>query len=338
MSKRVLIFRQGSLGDTVVALPCFYLIKKAFPDAERKMLTNLPINQKACASEMVLAGTDLVEGYLTYPPDVSLMKKFFIFRRLLKEWTPDVFIYLIESPSYIHAWRDFLFLKLCGIRKIIGLSLWKDLKNPVFLNEKKQYQYEGERLLDRLAMLGKIDIADACNRDMQLTQEEQASVEPYVASWMREKPFFVCSVGTKVLVKDWGQENWLRLMEKMHEAFPDWGMVFIGVMSESDRSCEALAKWQGPAINLCGKLSVRQSAVLLQKAALFIGHDSGPMHLAAAQNVPCVALFGLHNKPGVWFAYGENHEIIYAGQKGVLSIKVEDVMSAINRALAKKRK
>ena len=46
-AKRVLIYRLGSLGDTLVALPALHLVARAFPDAERRMLTNFPVKVKA---------------------------------------------------------------------------------------------------------------------------------------------------------------------------------------------------------------------------------------------------------------------------------------------------
>ena len=45
--RKVLIYRLGSLGDTVVALPCFHLIERTFPGAERVLLTNFPVHAKA---------------------------------------------------------------------------------------------------------------------------------------------------------------------------------------------------------------------------------------------------------------------------------------------------
>jgi UDP-sulfoquinovose synthase len=43
-------------------------------------------------------------------------------------------------------------------------------------------------------------------------------------------------------------------------------------------------------------------------AAVFTGHDTGPMHLAAAMGVPCAALFSAHNLPGIWFPWGAGRE------------------------------
>ena len=46
------------------------------------------------------------------------------------------------------------------------------------------------------------------------------------------------------------------------------------------------------ALDLVGALSLPQVAALLQRSALFIGNDSGLMHLAAAANTPTIGLFG----------------------------------------------
>ena len=59
-AKRVLIYRLGSLGDTLVALPALHLVARAFPDAVRRMLTNFPVNVKAPAAAAILGDSRLV--------------------------------------------------------------------------------------------------------------------------------------------------------------------------------------------------------------------------------------------------------------------------------------
>src|SRR2546422_11247102 len=66
--RRILIYRLGSLGDTVVALPALRLVARAFEDAERWVLTNFNVSHKAAPMASVLEGTGLVHGYLEYPP------------------------------------------------------------------------------------------------------------------------------------------------------------------------------------------------------------------------------------------------------------------------------
>jgi hypothetical protein len=65
-ARRVLIYRLGSLGDTLVALPALHLVARKFPKAERRMLTNLPVNAKATPVTAVLEHTGLVDGYFSY--------------------------------------------------------------------------------------------------------------------------------------------------------------------------------------------------------------------------------------------------------------------------------
>jgi len=63
-ARRVLIYRLGSLGDTIVALPALRLVERSFPDAERWVLTNFNVGNRAAAMAAGLDGTGLVHGYL----------------------------------------------------------------------------------------------------------------------------------------------------------------------------------------------------------------------------------------------------------------------------------
>ena len=58
-TKRVLIYRLGSLGDTLIALPAFHLIARAFPGAERRLLTNFPVNVKAPPAAAILESFEI---------------------------------------------------------------------------------------------------------------------------------------------------------------------------------------------------------------------------------------------------------------------------------------
>lgn len=60
---RVLIFRPGSVGDTMVCLPCFHLIARRFPNAERRVLTNSPVSKVSVSVKSILDGTGLVDDY-----------------------------------------------------------------------------------------------------------------------------------------------------------------------------------------------------------------------------------------------------------------------------------
>ena len=61
-TKRVLIYRLGSLGDTLIALPALKLVAEAFPEAERRLLTSFPPNSKAPPSSAIVENTGLSTG------------------------------------------------------------------------------------------------------------------------------------------------------------------------------------------------------------------------------------------------------------------------------------
>ena len=64
----ILIFSIGSLGDTLVALPAYHLIRERYPDSRIVLLTNSPVDGgvKAAPSHQILLGSGLVDDYLEY--------------------------------------------------------------------------------------------------------------------------------------------------------------------------------------------------------------------------------------------------------------------------------
>lgn len=114
--------------------------------------------------------------------------------------------------------------------------------------------------------------------------------------------FIVVALGGRVPVKDWGTDNWVNVLASVSAAHPGLGAVFIGSGDERERNEFLSAAWAGPTINSCGQLTPRETAALMQGASLFLGHDSGPLHLAAALGIRIVALFCARDVPGKWFS------------------------------------
>lgn len=330
--KSLLIFRLGSVGDTVVALPSFKLIKKAFPETKLFALTNMPVNHKACALELILENTGLIDHFIEYPSKSSLWQKILGLRKIIKKNHFQTMIYFHQTRSILQAWRDFLFFKLCGIKKIIGLSLLRHGFQYRYHSSIKLYESEHYRLANQLKVLGEINWQDSNLMNLNLTQNEFQKARQVIAS-IAKQDFIVCSIGTKLNMKDWGQNNWKKLISNLTAIYAQYACIFIGVQDEYQRSEELLKLWTGSTINLCGKLSIRESAAVLSFAKLFIGHDSGPMHLASAVNTTCVAIFSNHAKPGCWYPLGLQHQIIYPTGKTIQSITVDQVVNTISAVL-----
>ena len=88
-------------------------------------------------------------------------------------------------------------------------------------------------------------------------------------------------------------------------------VVITGAPVDSERAINQhiIDRCKTPPIDLTGQLTLKDMAALSQRAKLFVGVDSAPMHIAAAVNTPTVALFG-PSADTEWGPYGHGHQII----------------------------
>jgi heptosyltransferase-3 len=308
---RVLIYRLGSLGDTIIALPCFHLIARRYPNAERRLLTNIPVDPRAPSPSAVISGTDLVHSFMSYPRGLRNPNQLHRLMSAIRQWKPEILVYLTEARDLCTLARDMIFFRLSGIKQIVGIP-WRSLERRQQRRPGEElYESEAARLARCIAILGDADLQNPENWSLRLSSDLREYAEEILRGWHGKECYIVCSVGTKVEVKDWGGVKWSKLLERLGANFRNIGLVLIGSQEESERSCQAAAGWSGSVLNLCGKLSPRETAAILEPAVSFIGHDSGPMHLAASVGVRCTAIFSARCMPGVWFPWGGKHRVIY---------------------------
>ncbi|MGH7273140.1 MAG: lipopolysaccharide heptosyltransferase II, partial [Nitrospiria bacterium] len=91
--------------------------------------------------------------------------------------------------------------------------------------------------------------------------------------------------------KRWPAERYARLADRLIES-QKARIVIFGGPGEEVLGREISAQMRHPAIVLSGCLSVRELMATIRQCALFITNDSGPMHIAAAFEIPLVAIFG----------------------------------------------
>ena len=120
---RVLIYRLGSLGDTVVALPAIHLVVRAFPNARRLMLTNFPVHAKAPAASAILGESGLVHGYINYPVGTRNVLELTRLWWSIRRFHPEILVYLAKPRGVKTVLRDERFFRVCGVKRVIGLPL-----------------------------------------------------------------------------------------------------------------------------------------------------------------------------------------------------------------------
>jgi ADP-heptose:LPS heptosyltransferase len=338
---RVLVYRLGSLGDTLLALPVFHLIRERFPRAKITLLTHIPPGNKAASLTSVLEHTNLYHDLISYPLRLRSISQLSALRREIASRRFQLAVHLAEFRGCLKSLRDCLFFRACGISRVLGAS-WR---RPGTSQDGQHW--EAQHLANRVARLGKINLTDQKCWDLRLTSCESEIAEKLVASI--EISFVAASLGTKVDVNNWTEPNWRSLFSQMHNNWPGLGLVLVGSRDEFESAERCSQNWFGPKLNLCGQISPRVSAAILRKARLFIGHDSGPLHLAATVGTPCVGIYSGRHRPGQWFPRGNGNLILYHrtscsgcglnacqqhGKKCILSISVEEVLRAIGTQLA----
>lgn len=293
----------------MVALPALRVVERAFPTAQRLMLTNFPVHAKAPAASAVLDGTGLVHGYLNYPVGTRSIRDLARVWRDVRRFRPEVLVYLVAPRGEKIIARDANFFRWCGIRKIVGLPTG-ELGNNLFDPRTQIREGEAARLLRCVRPLGEAQADDLSLWDLRLGPAEEEKAEE-VLSALGGGPLIACGPGTKMQAKDWGQENWRALLDRITAAMPGATLVLVGAKEDAEASEYAAGGWHGPAANLCGKLALRETAAVLKRAELFLGPDSGPMHLAAAYGVPCAIAFAARAYAGIWFPAGTGHRVVY---------------------------
>jgi ADP-heptose:LPS heptosyltransferase len=327
----VLIFRLGSIGDTVVALPCFHGIARRFPDHRRVLLTNALTNVRASSAESVLDGTGLIEEVIYYPVGDFSARLVLALRREIRRFRPSALIYLAERPTAGPVLRDIAFFKWAGIARIIGAPWRESMRSCITDPATGQLEHEAERLARILQPSVPVSLA-APNWDMHLSDGELARADAVLAPIAASRPVIAIAPGAKIAAKDWGRDRWSDLLRRLVPEHGELPLVMIGAADERALCAEIATRWPAPVLNLCGSSTPREAAAVLRRCRLLVCHDSGPMHLAASQQTPCVALFGNFNLPRKWYPYGDGHFVVHE-PRGVGEISVQRVLDAVRHAL-----
>ena len=139
--------------------------------------------------------------------------------------------------------------------------------------------------------------------------------------------------------KVWPGGNFVALFRQIASRLPGAVPVVFAGPGASERAMAAPVLAALPeAIDLCGRLSLPEAAACLERCALFVGNDSGLMHLAAAAGTPTLGLFGPSRADeyaprGRWTAHVEAPGA--AGSAPIAGLAVERATEAALSLLAR---
>jgi heptosyltransferase III len=349
--RNVLVYRLGSLGDTLVVLPAFHLVRRTYPHCKITLLSNAPVSRKAAPAQALLDGSGLVDNYLSYPVGLRNPRALWSLIGQIRAAKFSHAVYLAKPKGgVLNVMRDFFLLKACGIGSVHGLPIASSFRRCRSITGHRVVESEGCRVLRCLHKLGKIDVSRPESWSLGLSSEENKLAESYVGSSSDTLQLGV-SIGAKASTKDWENGNWSTFLRMVQQTWHKAKLYFVGSEDEYARSQDLIELSGVDGMNLCGRLSPRVSAGLLSHMKVFIGHDSGPMHLAASMGTPVIAIFSSRNIPGEWYPcdlHGLNRifytdvpcmgcqlvDCINERKRCILSITPEEVFRALRQLLA----
>ncbi len=297
--------RYRFIGDTILTIPFLRNLRKAFPDATIDMMV-------APYSYEVLFGNPYVDEFIIYDPATVHADSFGQHARLSEKIK---FIRKLREKHYDKAYvlkRSFssaLISYLIGARERIGF----DTEHRGFLLTKRvPYLHSRHEVENFLAVL-EADGVRVTDKHLEawISDEERQYASKFLESHnlKPEQRLIAIHPFSANQKRAWHESNFATVANQLQRKFGARVIVFGG-----KRDLPLVPYFQQeinpPPIIVVGKTSLRQTMALLERCSLLICNDSGIMHLAAALNLPLVALFGPQSpvKFGPW---GEKCHVIY---------------------------
>ncbi|MDU2063348.1 MAG: lipopolysaccharide heptosyltransferase II [Sporomusaceae bacterium] len=273
-SKRILVTNRAGIGDVILSTPIFKALKDKFPDSHLAVLVGSNVYD-------LLKGLSFIDEIITYERGRDS-----VWSIIKKIWRYDVAICLdFTYRSALFAFLAAIPLR-AGLRHKRGLFLNRPVERDAqqeFIYE--PYNYAGiiQRSLQMTLEgdLTKLFVSPATPQDLQsvdsLFKEAKLSSTAKIITIV---PF------SSADAKNWPLENVQSLIRQLRHNY-NCEIVLLGSAADRPKS-EKLVD----GVNWLGRTTLTEMAEIIRRSDLFIGHCSGPIHIAAATQTPIIALYG----------------------------------------------
>lgn len=279
--KKILIIRLRRIGDIIMTTPAVSALRENFPNAFISYVVEEPYR------ELVEDNPEL-NKVIVIEKNQSKKDLFKLIRKIRKE-KYDVVLDFHGGP------RASLITMFSKAKLKIGYRIkYRNFIYDIKLPRKPEsgHFHSVENHLNFMRALG-VDVETP--PPIKLPSARKGETEK-VKEFMEKNRL----EGFKVIIihisagnefRDWGTDNWIRLINLLIKR-SGIKIVLIGANEDREAEKEILKKSKDSTLSQVGKLNLRKVKELISLSSLFVGPDSGPMHIAASTATPIVALFG----------------------------------------------
>ena len=292
-SPRILITRLSHIGDCVLTLPLLCALRRKYPGAYIAWAIEKPANQLVADHPDLDELITIPRGWLKSPASILRHRS-----KLRAHRFDFVFDPQSLTKSAALGW-------LSGARVRIGLARPFGREAAPWLNS-HLIKPATTHLVDRtIELLRGIDVHDP-QVDFRLPIDP-AALE-YVLNQIPQNcstRFIAINPGGTWRSKQWELDRYAAVAKFARDQIGLATLVTWAGETERSMAESIVSLSQGSAM-IAPPTNLKQLAVLFSRAQMYLGGDTGPMHIAAAVQTPCVALFG-PTRPEDSGPYGPDH-------------------------------
>lgn len=311
--KRILVIRGGAIGDFILTLPALKALRDGQPQAHMEILGYKHIAVLAENRFYAQAVRSIEYGGLA---------RFFASNSELPAELTDYFASFDLIVSYLYD-PDRVFetnLRRCGIQNLIC--------GPAQIVQTAGHA--AGQLARPIEELG-INVANLSARVFP-SVEDREFARDFLASV--PQPIIAIHPGSGSLEKNWPLEKWIALFSQNSRFSNFERLVVISGEADNAFTDQLEREWKNRDVRFARNLSLPRLAAVLEDS-IFIGHDSGISHLAAAAGANCILLFG-PTDPNIWAPKNDNVQILRAPSSRLADLRIEQVEAAFAVAMATK--
>jgi ADP-heptose:LPS heptosyltransferase len=312
---RIVIYRSGALGDTLLAFPALHLLRRHWPDAQVTLICRAGVHALALASGLAdrTFSHELAAWACLFDEGVQvaeLARETFAGADLALVWSPDGAGAIASRLNALGA-REALIAEpppQAGSQRHVALQLL-DALAPLGID----IPAEDDEMVANLPAL----------RWPQMAQDEVAAAGENIRAELAGRPPVAIHPGSGGASKRWPPGHFAALIRGLRR---DFAPVLIA--GPQDEKIVAQVSAAAGAIPVVRDVSVAGLAAFLSEYAISIGNDSGVTHLAGMLGVPTVALFG-PTDPALWAPLGRRVVALRSSTGQMEDLPLEVVVAAV---------
>jgi heptosyltransferase-2 len=314
MKPRILVIRGGAIGDFVLTLPAIRLLRENFPQAHLEILGYKHIVALADGRFYADATRSIEYGGLS---------RFFIPGTELPEDLVEYFAGFQQIVSYLYDPDRFFEenLRRAGVRHFLHGSPTVDDSAHAAQQLAQPLESLALYLEDRAPILFPSE-ADRQFADGFIERAFPGSGGPLIA----------IHPGSGGERKNWPAAQWAALGDTLFGLDPSARVLLVGGEADEAPLAHLREAWRTRRVETAFDLPLPELAAIFQRARLFLGHDSGISHIAAAAGAPSLLLFG-PTDPDIWAPLRGPVKIVRAPADDLSQLPLSAVTQALSEAL-----